>query len=67
MKNNGLLISQITLANGADLVAGVASEILNNSDDVSDNVGGTVLSRNMIYQLAHSSFQIKLNNELKGQ
>lgn len=67
MKNNSSLISQITLANGADLVAGVASEILNNNDDVSDTVGGVTLNRDMIYQLAHSSFQIKLNNELKGQ
>jgi hypothetical protein len=66
MKFRDSLITQLTLANGAALVAGVVNNILTSSEDVNSNVGGAPLSAEMIHQLAQSSFQIKLNNELKG-
>lgn len=68
MKLKDSLVTQLTLANGAAVVAAVADDILNSSDDVNNTVGGSPVSTELLYQLAQSSFQITLNNTvLKGQ
>lgn len=67
MRNKESLLSQVTLGTGAELVANISIDILNTCDDTNSNVGGSPLSNELIHQLAQSSFQIKLNNDLKGQ
>lgn len=66
MKYKDSLMSQVTLANAAELVADVVEEVLESGEGVQETVANAPMSRDVIYQLAQSSFQIKLGNVLKG-
>ena len=66
MKYQESIITKLTLANAAQLVSNVCSEVLNTTDSVDNTVGELPLNEEMLCQLAQSSFQGKIQNLIKG-
>lgn len=56
------LTTIVTLGNAAELVARVAENVL--GKEVADSFAGSPLSKDMVHQLAQSSFQKKIGQEL---
>lgn len=59
MKNIKSLDTVTTLANGSTLAAKIAQSVI--GSDVADTINGSALTRDVIYSLALSRFQTKLN------
>lgn len=59
MKNIKSLNTVVTLANANTLVTKIAQQVI--GSDVADTIGGSALTRDVIYNLALSRFQSKLN------
>jgi len=53
-----------TLANGAELVAAIAFEVLGN--EVADTLNGSPITRSVVYNLAQTRFQASLSAKLNG-
>lgn len=52
-----------TLGNASELVAAIAQEVVGN--DVADSINGSVITRDVVYQLAQSQFAARLSNLTK--
>jgi len=62
MKNLQSGTTLTTLANGAELVAAIAADLL--GDALPDTVNGSVLSKEALYSLAQTAFQATINSSL---
>lgn len=62
MKNAQTVTTLVTLGNAAEIVARTAERVL--GGEVADTFGGTPLTREIIYQQAHSSFEKSLGKQL---
>ncbi len=59
MKNIASLQTAVTLANAAELAAGIAQEVLGN--DVADQVEGNVLTNGVVHDIALAQIQSNLS------
>ena len=62
MKNMQTVVTLVTLGNAAEVVARTAERVL--GGEVADTFGGTPLTREIIYQQAHSSIEKALAKKL---
>ncbi len=60
MKSKQSTNTLVTLANGSELVAGIASKIIGN--EVADTFNGSNITRGMLHQLAQTKFQSSISN-----
>lgn len=64
MRTNKSEVTVVTLANGCELVASIAAEVLGTT--LPDSLNGSPLNRLAIYSLANQEFQSELSKATGG-